>query len=257
MKMEEISLRNEEPQKDNDNVFVASNSSIFRIKLFNILLGVCLIFLGVTLLTGIFLFFKLKKFSLSNHSLEDAILSVMYIIVAIWVIISGIVCANAAICTKSRAMNAINMTFACLTICASAVAIAFNAMTINRFSSCAGSYGKSYCDEASPIRRRYHVPVLAGFVLVTCVAISIVTLTSIQVSRLRRMQFDPLRFKEDLREQLGKNSSCCEKFEVFNAIVTSVLDNYAPIKKKSVRANDGPFMSMTKAFRKAIMNHSH
>eukprot|EP00112_Aurelia_sp_Birch-Aquarium-sp1_P013966 Seg299.8 transcript_id=Seg299.8/GoldUCD/mRNA.D3Y31 product="hypothetical protein" protein_id=Seg299.8/GoldUCD/D3Y31 len=83
--------------------------------------------------------------------------------------------------------NAINMTFACLTICASAVAIAFNAMTINRFSSCVGSYGKSYCDEASPIRRRYHVPVLAGFVLVTCVAISIVTLTSIQVSRLRRM----------------------------------------------------------------------
>ena len=67
-------------------------------------------------------------------------------------------------------------------------------------------------------------------------------------------KFDPLRFKEDLREQLGKNSSCREKFEVFNAIVSSVLDNHAPIKKKSVRANDGPFM--TKTLRKAIMNRT-
>ena len=30
---------------------------------------------------------------------------------------------------------------------------------------------------------------------------------------------DPLRFKEDLREQLGKNSSCRENFGVFNATV--------------------------------------
>ena len=33
-----------------------------------------------------------------------------------------------------------------------------------------------------------------------------------------------------------------------------MLDNHAPIKKKSVRANDGPFM--TKTLRKAIMNRT-
>ena len=38
------------------------------------------------------------------------------------------------------------------------------------------------------------------------------------------------------------------------AIVSSVLDNHAPIKRKSVRANDGPFM--TKTLRKAIMNRT-
>ena len=83
--MEEISLRNEEPHKSNENVFVSSNGSIFRIKLFNILLGGCLIFLGVVLLTGVLLYIKLKKFSLPNHTLEDALLSIVYIIVAIWV----------------------------------------------------------------------------------------------------------------------------------------------------------------------------
>ena len=83
--MEEISLRNEEPQKSNETVSVSSNDSIFRIKLFNILLGSCLIFLGVALLTGVLLYIKLKKFSLPNHTLEDGLLSIVYIIVAIWV----------------------------------------------------------------------------------------------------------------------------------------------------------------------------
>ena len=67
-------------------------------------------------------------------------------------------------------------------------------------------------------------------------------------------KFDPLRFKEDLREQLGKKSSCRENFEDFNATVLSMLDKHAPIKKKSVQANDGPFM--TKTIRKAIMNRT-
>ena len=51
-----------------------------------------------------------------------------------------------------------------------------------------------------------------------------------------------------------KNSSCCEKFEVFKTIVTGVLEIHAPIKKISVRADDGPFM--TKVLMKAIMNRT-
>ena len=67
-------------------------------------------------------------------------------------------------------------------------------------------------------------------------------------------KFDPSVFKEDLKKELAKNNFCYEKFEVFNSVVTGVLDNHAPIKKKSVRANDGPFM--TKALRRAIMTRS-
>ena len=67
-------------------------------------------------------------------------------------------------------------------------------------------------------------------------------------------KFDPSKFKEDLRKELVKNSSFCEKFETFNAMVTGVLDTHAPIKKKNVRANDGPFMAKT--LRKAIMNRT-
>ena len=67
-------------------------------------------------------------------------------------------------------------------------------------------------------------------------------------------KFDPSKFKEDLGKESFRNSSCLKKFEVFNAIVTGVLDIHAPIKKISVRANDGPLM--TKALRKAIMNRT-
>ena len=68
-----------------------------------------------------------------------------------------------------------------------------------------------------------------------------------------------MRFKYDLREQLGKNSSYRENFEVFNATVLNVLDKHAPITKNvlfaaSVRANDGPFM--TETLRKAIMDRT-
>ena len=83
--MEEISLRNEEPQKNNGNVFVSSNRSIFRIKLFNILLGSFLIVFGVGILTGVLLYIKLNTFRHRNHALGDGILSIIYIIVASWV----------------------------------------------------------------------------------------------------------------------------------------------------------------------------
>ena len=43
-----------------------------------------------------------------------------------------------------------------------------------------------------------------------------------------------------------------EDYGAFDAVVTNTLNKHAPIKKKYLRANDGPFM--TKALRKAMMH---
>ena len=64
-------------------------------------------------------------------------------------------------------------------------------------------------------------------------------------------KFDPVKFRSNLREELSR---CCRDgttYELFNARVQKVLNKHAPLKNKSVPANDGP--SMTKALRKAIM----
>ena len=63
---------------------------------------------------------------------------------------------------------------------------------------------------------------------------------------------NPSKFIENLKKELQEDNSCYENYEAFNTTVQGVLDNHAPIKQKSVRANDGPFM--TKTLRKAIMN---
>ena len=60
-------------------------------------------------------------------------------------------------------------------------------------------------------------------------------------------KFDPVKFRSDLREELCKCYRDGATYDHFNATV----DKHAPLKKKSVRANDGAFM--TKALRKAIM----
>ena len=55
--------------------------------------------------------------------------------------------------------------------------------------------------------------------------------------------FNSSTFKENLKKELKKDKSCYENYEAFNTTVQGVLDTNAPIKKKSVRANDGPFMT--------------
>ena len=59
-------------------------------------------------------------------------------------------------------------------------------------------------------------------------------------------------FRKDIRNKLsGQIVNCYSQFE---EIFISVLNKYAPIKKKIVRANDKPYM--TKVLRKAIMRRS-
>ena len=68
-------------------------------------------------------------------------------------------------------------------------------------------------------------------------------------------KFDINRFRKDLRDSLLRQyQEASNNYDVFDAIVLSVLNKHAPIKQKFISANDGPFM--TKALRKAIMNRT-
>ena len=61
-------------------------------------------------------------------------------------------------------------------------------------------------------------------------------------------KFDGNTFRRALKESLHEMGTT--NFSEFNNRVETVLNEHAPIKKKCIRANDGPFM--TKALRKAI-----
>ena len=69
-------------------------------------------------------------------------------------------------------------------------------------------------------------------------------------------KFDIDSFRKDLKDRLIRQSQqALISYDIFDAIALSVLNKHAPVKQKSVRANEGPFM--TKALRKAIMNRTH
>ena len=69
-------------------------------------------------------------------------------------------------------------------------------------------------------------------------------------------KFDIDSFRKDLKERLLRQSQqALVSYDIFDAMVLSVLNKHAPVKQKSVRANEGPFM--TKALRKAITNRTH
>ena len=59
-------------------------------------------------------------------------------------------------------------------------------------------------------------------------------------------------FRNDVCIELSKHIPVDSmSYDTFDTVVKQVLNEHAPIKKKYVRANDGPFV--TKAFRKAVM----
>ena len=68
-------------------------------------------------------------------------------------------------------------------------------------------------------------------------------------------KFSIENFREDLHIKLSKHIPADKiNYDTFDSVVKNVLNEHAPIKRKSVRANDGPFV--TKALRKAIMLRS-
>ena len=66
--------------------------------------------------------------------------------------------------------------------------------------------------------------------------------------------FDANKFSHELKINLSYENSTNNNYNKFNSILREVLDKHAPIKKKSLRANNSPFM--TKQLRKMIMNRS-
>ena len=55
--------------------------------------------------------------------------------------------------------------------------------------------------------------------------------------------------------EVASDQGLIENYGIFNDIVSQLLDKHAPLTRKHVRANDGPFMNKT--LRKAIMRRSH
>ena len=66
--------------------------------------------------------------------------------------------------------------------------------------------------------------------------------------------FNKNTFLYDLEQNLVQRKFHSQKnsYDLFTETFKSVADHHAPLKKKSVRRNDAPFM--TKRLRKAIMN---
>ena len=67
-------------------------------------------------------------------------------------------------------------------------------------------------------------------------------------------KFDNLKFKEALDRELVKHDLNNIGYENFREIVLSILNAYAPLKKKHVRANHASFV--TSEFRKAVMKRA-
>ena len=66
--------------------------------------------------------------------------------------------------------------------------------------------------------------------------------------------FDNTRFRDDLKKELYSDNNNINVYSYFEKTFLKVLNNYAPMKKKVVRANEVPYM--TKALRKAIATRS-
>ena len=67
-------------------------------------------------------------------------------------------------------------------------------------------------------------------------------------------KFDNHAFREKVGKELNSKPLMKKDFNTFDSTVKSILDEQAPLKKKYLRANNGPFM--TKELRKANMKHT-
>ena len=68
-------------------------------------------------------------------------------------------------------------------------------------------------------------------------------------------KFEVINFRQALKDSLNEMDGNDTQFSEFNGRAETVLNEHAPIKKKYVRADDGPFM--TKALRKAIYTRNN
>jgi len=59
--------------------------------------------------------------------------------------------------------------------------------------------------------------------------------------------FNNKRFRTALKKAIAEQNAQRQQFGTFNSVVKKYLDNHAPIKQKTIRANNG--LLMTKALR--------
>ena len=76
----------------------------------------------------------------------------------------------------------------------------------------------------------------------------------IQINYRNYKHYNHLEFSNELRSKLNSDVTSNSKYNNFQSILCQVLEKYAPVKKKYLRANNSPFM--TKQLRKMIMNRS-
>ena len=66
--------------------------------------------------------------------------------------------------------------------------------------------------------------------------------------------FDRVNFRKELKNKLYSHTDNINKYQQFESVFLNVLEGHDPLKKKTVRANEAPYMS--KALRKAIATRS-
>ena len=81
-----------------------------------------------------------------------------------------------------------------------------------------------------------------------------VKIDHIQINYRDYKNYNPINFTRDLRNNLNNDYTLDTNYNRFQRILCNVLDTHAPLKKKSLRTKNSPFM--TKQLRKMIMNRS-
>ena len=89
---------------------------------------------------------------------------------------------------------------------------------------------------------------------ITVLKTEFVKANPIQINYRDYKNYNPFNFSNELRFRLNNDDTYDNDYNKFQNILCNVLDKHAPLKKKSLRANNSPFM--TKQLRKMIMNRS-
>ena len=76
----------------------------------------------------------------------------------------------------------------------------------------------------------------------------------IKINYRNYKNYNPMDFRYELNEKLNCDENPDMNYNTFQTIFCEVLDKHAPLKKKTIRANNSPFM--TKSLRKMIMSRS-
>ena len=64
---------------------------------------------------------------------------------------------------------------------------------------------------------------------------------SIQIQYRNYRNFDPILFREEIKNNQNNDIMSGNNYNDFQNNICNVLDKYAPVKKKFLRANDSPF----------------